>query len=428
MVNKFINQKTNRVYNLNTKFILADKSDSNISKCKLKDIVLKLSDKVFAAFDDRKGPVAVYTTIENVELASKIAVKSIVSTLSARQSNEKVEGEAIIPFPEEGLLSFIYYVSLDQKTETGDFRTISLSYLVPTEQSASLYSNAELLSVNAKKIGQAINKEYVYGNPVSQYLQSLINQWDEEIKLIKPEPSATQTVVEAKAERKVNLYDLFSLFPPETGFRKYIDPITHLILSLLNQIPVILSGPDHKLLLDFTNIIQDFFPLRKLFIFSQADIEGQLQSVGEANIPKADLIVITDAVLKKCEFNNVPVLILTTYQDLDLKNHKFEDRDIKIIDEWLKLSRQSTDIKILKESLEFTKEKLHQLRYLARNYGDSTIKEVGQKLKLEKEALEFCAFILICTGEVTAKEVNLLFAGEYELKALPKMAFIGRVE
>ena len=165
-----------------------------------------MSNKVFAAFDDRKGPVPVYSTLTDRDLASKIAVKSIVSTLSARQTNEKVEGEAIIPFPDENLLAFIYYVSLDQKTETGDNRIISLTYLVATEESGSLYANAELLSKNAKNIGETINKHYVYGDPVSQYIQAKINHWDQsdkkKLEIIQPKQQ-----LEGKHNRKVNLYD-----------------------------------------------------------------------------------------------------------------------------------------------------------------------------------------------------------------------------
>jgi hypothetical protein len=380
-----------------------------------------LPDKVFAAFDDRKGPVTVFTTLTDLELANKIAVKSIVSTLSAKEGQQRVEGEAIIPFPEEDLLAFIYYLSLDQKTMTGDNRVISLAYLVPTQISTSLYENAELLSKTAKSIGEAINQHYIYGKPVSQYIQAKINHWGESEAQSQKVMEAKEKV-KAKSQRKVNLYDLYNLLPPETGFRKYRDPIGYLILSFLYKVSVILSGPDQKLLADFTDIIQKLYPLKKLSII-------QIEEKGDKSpiiVPNADIVILTDELLNKCKFSEVPLLLLNTYQDLKLLNCEFDEVEVKMISEWVKLSRENTDIKVITNSLEYTNEKLNQLKYLAQNYGDSTFKEVAQSLKLQKEELEFCARILLLTGQVTATELNVLFGSNiYTSGAYPKSDKLG---
>ena len=132
---------------------------------------------VVAAFDEKRGPVPVFSTVADV-IANKVAIKSIVSTLSAREDNKaKIEGEAIIPFPDEELIGFIYYVSLDQKTETGDYRVISLTYLAPTSTANNLYINAANLSNEARGIGQHINSKYIYGQPFSAELQSIVTKW-----------------------------------------------------------------------------------------------------------------------------------------------------------------------------------------------------------------------------------------------------------
>jgi hypothetical protein len=66
-----------------------------------------MADVVFSAFDERAGPIAVFATIKDPVVSKKIAVKSIVSTLTSIRSNtsENMEGEAIIPFPDENLIS-----------------------------------------------------------------------------------------------------------------------------------------------------------------------------------------------------------------------------------------------------------------------------------------------------------------------------------
>ena len=368
-----------------------------------------MPDKVFAAFDDRKGPVAVYSTLQDLKMASKIAVKSIVSTLSAKEGQQRVEGEAIIPFPEEDLLGFIYYISLDQKTMTGDHRVVSLTYLVSTKNSSKLYTQAEILSRKAKEIGVIINRGYIYGSPVSQEIQVKIDNWGAELQ------SRKKKRIEPKTQ-KVNLFDLYNLLPPETGFRKYIDPISNLILCFLYKISVVLSGPDEKLLAEFTDIIQELYPIRKLLIF-----HGETTNDDSLVVPNTDIVILTDDLLQKCEFSpEIPILLLSTYQDLKLLNFQFDEHDVKMISEWVKISRQSTDITVIQNSLEYTKEKRDRLKYLAQNYGDSTVKEVSKSLKLQKEEIEFLARILLSTGQVEASELNILFGADlYSLGAHP---------
>ena len=106
-----------------------------------------MADVIFSAFDERAGPIAIYSTINDPVLTKKIAVKSIVSTLTSvrTSSSERLEGEAIIPFPNENRIAFIFYTSLDQKTEGGEYRVISLSAVVPNEKKTGLYSNATVV-------------------------------------------------------------------------------------------------------------------------------------------------------------------------------------------------------------------------------------------------------------------------------------------
>jgi hypothetical protein len=107
-----------------------------------------MADVIFSAFDERAGPVAIFSTFKDPVLTKKIAVKSIVSTLTSVRSSasERLEGEAIIPFPNENLIAFIFYTSLDQRTEGGEFRVISLSAVVSNERKTGLYANATVLS------------------------------------------------------------------------------------------------------------------------------------------------------------------------------------------------------------------------------------------------------------------------------------------
>lgn len=368
---------------------------------------------VFTAFDDRQGPVPVFTTLDNHELASKIAVKSIVSTLSARDDQQKIEGEAIIPFPEENLLAFIYYVSLDQKTKTGDFRTISLSFLTTTENSNELYSNAADLSISAKEIGKAINEQFVFGETLPVLLQSKIRYWGQKDE--NPVDLVSKKERTKADGRKLSLYDLFNLFPPETGFRKYEDPLSSLILAFLYNIPVVLSGPDTRLLTDVTEILQQIYPIKKLSVINQDQIKDNLDinSTNPQNIPKADIIVLTDDFYKKCFFSRDPIVILTVYQELLIPYHKFDEKDIKKITVWLKTCRDKTDISEIVIELKAIQDKLDQLLYLASSNRESTMKEIMPLVDLEKTEVEFLSRILVNSQKATAAQLNKLLSVDH---------------
>ena len=111
-------------------------------------------DVVFSIFDERAGPTAVFSTISDSILTKKVAVKSIVSTLTSvrTSSSEKLEGEAIIPFPDEKKIAFIFYASLNQKTEGGENRVITLCAVTSDEDKTTIYSNVTNLSQSAVEI------------------------------------------------------------------------------------------------------------------------------------------------------------------------------------------------------------------------------------------------------------------------------------
>ena len=212
-----------------------------------------MADVVFSAFDERAGPIAVFATINDPVVSKKIAVKSIVSTLTSVRSNtsENMEGEAIIPFPDEGLISFIYYTTLNQRTETGELRVVTLSAVVPKTDNSLLYSNAAILSQSAIRIKGLLNSQYEFGKSLPNELKTELEGWG----TLKTTPKSE---IIAEKEIEFSLSTLFNLFPAKKGRRSFSDPLLQLFFGLMAKIPVLLVGPNIEFLLEITDLIREF--------------------------------------------------------------------------------------------------------------------------------------------------------------------------
>ena len=205
-------------------------------------------DVFLAAFDERAGPIAIFSTIKDPILTKKIAVKSIVSTLTSTRTTEteRLEGEAIIPFPDEKKLAFIFYSSLDQKTEGGENRVISLSGVVENEKKSLLYMNATELSQMAAEIKDSLNKHYTYGKSLPSQLAQQLQDWGNITDTQEMEIIAEKEIV-------LGIRVLLELFPAKKAFRVYEDPLIPLFLGLFAKIPVVLAGPNVEFLLEIAD-------------------------------------------------------------------------------------------------------------------------------------------------------------------------------
>lgn len=361
---------------------------------------------VVAAFDDKRGPVPVFSTVSDV-IANKVAIKSIVSTLSARENQtEKLEGEAIIPFPDESLIGFIYYVSLDQKTETGDYRVISLTYLAPTSTANNLYTNAANLSTEARTIGQRINAGYIYGQPFSAELQEVVKSWGNQSEVVEAAAPQPALVV----EKHLSLNDLYTFFPG----KKNDDPLSYVILAFFSEIPVVLSGPDPQHIIDFANLLQELFHLKELRIELNLPGSAKYSPHKISKILRADMVLLTEAQFRKSFFSREPIVIITMDQELKTPYHNFEEKDIKRVSEWVKKSRDKAgkDVmiasQVIRSQLDLANDRLKQLVYLCSTNRESTLKEIGGILNSDKDEIEFIGRIALRSRKVKAEQLNKL--------------------
>lgn len=361
---------------------------------------------VFAAFDERRGPVPIYYN-STQDLATKVAVKSIVSTLSqiTTDTAEKIEGEAIIPFPDEKLVGFIYYTSLDEKIITGDRRVISLSCLAPSDKVNILYQNAPMLSGKAREIAVAINQKFKYGTSLEKEIEDDLASWGT--------IEAKEVVEEVK--EKIGLFDIFAFFQPQkefrSGRRRTADPIALFLLSFLYNAPVVLVGPDPRFLLDIAGIMDEVFEMKELRIQLTIPI-GDDATGWTHKIPRADIVALTSDQFKRSFFSKDPIMIITTDGELKTPNHNYDDNHINYVNEWLKKARdmKNPDFAMRTIQLEITNltKKLEQLVQLAASNRQSDFKEVCKLLSSSQVEVEILVEVIKGFKYISMDKINKL--------------------
>ena len=99
---------------------------------------------------------------------------------------------------------------MNQRTETGELRVVTMSAIVPKTQNSLLYSNAALLSQSAVAIKALLNQNYEFGKPLPKSLTIELEGWGK----LKEAPKSD---IIAEKELEFSLSSLFNLFPAKKG-------------------------------------------------------------------------------------------------------------------------------------------------------------------------------------------------------------------
>jgi len=362
---------------------------------------------IFSAFDERAGPMAIFSTIKDPVLTKKFAVKSIVSTLTSvsTSATERLEGEAIIPFPNENRIAFIFYTSLDQKTEGGEYRVISLSAIVPNEKKTRLYSKATVLSQAAAEIKDALNSSYVFGQALPNDLVRKLEDWGRITE-------AVEEFIIAEKEIKFGFRSLFELFPVKKGLRSYDDPLVGLFLGVMAGIPVVLVGPNIEFLLEITDLLREFMPEEELDVRLSIGLDYKSQAVA-SKIPRADIILLDEVQDKRKNFYRDPVILVGVGRKTRYVNYVPEDKFVTIIEKILKKARDFKDEMVANHYLEgeflsfFTK--VANLKDYCLAGRQTRIRDIAKNFNVEDDYIVALAEVLRTRKEASAREINKMF-------------------
>ncbi|MHA2247979.1 MAG: tetratricopeptide repeat protein [Candidatus Hodarchaeales archaeon] len=133
---------------------------------------------------EREGPIPIYSTADS-DFTKKVSVKSIASPLSMIDDYNTgwLDGQAIIPFPNEQKTAFVYYTSIHKKELKDKFDIITLSVIFDDEDPVIIFKKASILSKYLKEIKNQLNIHYSDEITVPQELIKALNDWTGKIEL-----------------------------------------------------------------------------------------------------------------------------------------------------------------------------------------------------------------------------------------------------
>lgn len=390
-----------------------------------------LSRVVFSIFDERTGPKSVYSTIDDDILTKKIAVKSIVSTLTDVQGiqGDQVQGEAIIPFPTEGLIAFISYATLDQKTGGGENQVIALSTVTSDKDPSVLYKKATELSISARRVRAVLNQSFRIDQPINDDIKRLIREWGELTTEIPVTEPIVSEVVEVSTSRKFSQIGLAKLFPVKKSLLSALDPLAYAFFGLLTKTPLLLIGSNIEFLLEVAEVFQRAFTKDELSIRLSIAFPPQMTSslaghvqVGSSKIPRASIVVLNEEQYRKTFFYKDPLIVLNVNQDIETVNFEMEKTSIKTLSNMLKKLRnydeESLAVNYLKEQILSFKYKMQTLQQFSDSGRKGRIKDVGKQLNIDPDTLFFIADLLRFLGLVNAEKINETLEGETQFERI----------
>ena len=140
-------------------------------------------DILFSLFTKARGAFPVYHTklLLNDSDALNVAVKSQM-TLSMMNNTDLENAEAILPFTSlaESMIGFIYLFQVLQNNPSEPNCVAALTYLVPQDNQAFLYSKVPFLKFTAEDLAAKIRQQYIHGQTTEfpKELQEYMKNWD----------------------------------------------------------------------------------------------------------------------------------------------------------------------------------------------------------------------------------------------------------
>ncbi len=150
----------------------------------------------FSVFDHIKGPRPVFFQGVGQEMARKVALKSQM-TLSMMSQKTIESADAVIPFPEEEKIAYVFLFTIEGEFVKEKNSVASLSYIVDHGQQMNFYKQVSLLRRQAEQIADGIKQGYYYDPEkyeLSKSLEKTIGEWGQDL-------ASTEMIIEEEVRK-----------------------------------------------------------------------------------------------------------------------------------------------------------------------------------------------------------------------------------
>jgi len=215
------------------------------------------NDVLFSIFDDKKGPLVFYSTLDSEEAARTIAVKSFITIGSMEEKSNLNHKQAILPFPNLKKIAFFHMFQINRKDMDLDKKNtcwVTLSYLEDINESENFYQKIPLLEKECFKTAKMIQKSFQYSNQNFELDQRIIDSFDT-LKRFKADSRSTTETLRFEDIRHEDLMFLIEYFSAD---------LAPIIYSLMLEEPLIIISDIKEIVDRVVNSLNILVPHRLL--------------------------------------------------------------------------------------------------------------------------------------------------------------------
>ncbi|UCE13631.1 MAG: hypothetical protein JSV04_00300, partial [Candidatus Heimdallarchaeota archaeon] len=222
---------------------------------------------ILSVFDKRKGPTILYSSLESLDHAKRVAVRSFVAIGAGEEMQDLSGKHAVVPIPTLDKIAFYYMFGIEaQDQDTGEHTSCwaTIGYISDSSSSINFYRSLPLIQEKIQRIVGIIQKNMAYlgektilSESIKENLVSLKKPIEEE------EVTAPPTIAEVPGEPAL-LYDDFSTAELSFLFDYFTEDLDKAIYALLLEEPILIIGEIKDLVQKVVSSLEFLVPHRIL--------------------------------------------------------------------------------------------------------------------------------------------------------------------
>ncbi|MHA2294522.1 MAG: hypothetical protein ACXADA_00825 [Candidatus Hodarchaeales archaeon] len=122
------------------------------------------NDVIFSVFDNREGPLILYSSLDSPEKAQKIAIRSFIA-IGAMEEDQDLRGkQAVVPLPSINKIAFYYMFRVTVKDPILDKKSCwaNLGFITDSSSSVNFFHTIPIIQKNIIPIIELIQENFTY--------------------------------------------------------------------------------------------------------------------------------------------------------------------------------------------------------------------------------------------------------------------------
>ncbi len=233
------------------------------------------NDAIISIFDERKGPVILYSSLGDLDVAKKVAVRSYVAIGAMEEAQDLSGRHAVVPLPSLNKIAFYYMFRVNREIPDSNNALScwgTIGYMSESVSSIDFYRSIPNVQEDIQKIVELIEKDFIYTERENKLSENIIRNLNSLLALVQEEK---EVVVEPSPEirfddfKRADLAFLFDYFPED---------LDKVIYSLLLEQPLLIIGDIKDLIQKVVVTLEFLIPhrlLKKEYLITYVDPKGE---------------------------------------------------------------------------------------------------------------------------------------------------------